>query len=142
MAEEWEETKLGEGGEGDRRDISADRLRGRKEGTKIVVDYVDGGEVGMSRDNGVEEGIDGGKGGGVGSDFILYFDLVSSYCPPHSPLSQPIHYIPLLFDYSLEVGRVFSGADDRKEALEDDQELDELLFVRKRPLFAMLAARG
>jgi hypothetical protein len=109
MAEEWEETKLGEGGKGDRRDINADRLRGEKEGTKVVVDYVDGGEVGMSRDNGVEEGIDGGKGGGVGSDFILYFDLVSPYCPPHSPLSQPIHFIPLLLDYSLEVGRVLAG---------------------------------
>jgi hypothetical protein len=35
MAEEWEETKLGEGGKGDRRDINADRLRGGKEGTKV-----------------------------------------------------------------------------------------------------------
>jgi hypothetical protein len=59
MMEEWEETKLGEGGKGGRRDINADRLRGGKESIKVVVDYVDGGEVGMSRDNGVKEGIDG-----------------------------------------------------------------------------------
>ncbi len=83
-----------------------------------------------------------GKGGGVGSDCILDFNLVSPYCPSHSPLSQPIHFIPLLLDYSLEVGRGFSGANDRKEALAGNQELDELLFVRKRPLLAMLAAGG
>ena len=29
------------------------------------------------------------------------------------------------------------GADDRKEALESDQKLDEFLFVRKRPLLVM-----
>jgi hypothetical protein len=83
MTEEWEETKLGEGGKRNSRYINADRLRGGKESTKVVVDYVDGGEVGMSRDNGVKEGIDGGKGGGVGSDCILDFNLVSPYC--HAP---------------------------------------------------------
>jgi hypothetical protein len=99
MTEEWEETKLGEGGNGDRRDINADRLRGGKKSTK----------VGMSRDNRVKEGIGGGKGGVVGSDCILDFNFVSPYCPSQSPLSQSIHFILLLLDYSLEVGRGFSG---------------------------------
>ena len=105
MMEEWEETKLGEGGKGDSRYINADRLRGGKESTKVVVDYVDGGEVGMSRDNGVKEGIDGGKGGGVGSDCILDFNLV--YPIVHLTLlfliQSIIYFIPLLLDYSLEV---------------------------------------
>ena len=34
----------------------------------------------------------------------------------------------------------FGGANDRKEALKGDQELDELLFIRKRPLLAMRPA--
>ncbi len=67
-------------------------------------------------------------------------------------LSPPIVHLNLLFlspftsslllDYSLEVGRGLSGVDDRKEALEGNQELDVLLFVRKRPLLAMLVAGG
>ncbi len=96
----------------------------------------------MSGNNGVEEGIDSGKGGGVGSDFVFYIYLVSPYCPLQSPLSQSMHLVPLLLNHSLKVGRSFRGVDDRKEALEGDPKLDELLFVRKRPLLAMRPAGG
>ena len=94
----------------------------------------------MGGNDGVEESIDGGKGSGVGAYIVLYIYLVSSYCPSDSPLPQSVHFIPLLFHYSLKIGGCLGGADDRKEALEGDQELDELLFVRKRPLLAMRPA--
>jgi hypothetical protein len=87
VSEEGKETKFSEGGKGDARHIDADRLRGGKNGAKVVVDYVDGGEVGAGGDNRVEEGIDGGKGGCVGSYVIVYVYLVSSYRPSHSSLS-------------------------------------------------------
>jgi hypothetical protein len=88
----------------------------------------------------VEEGIDGGKGSGVGAYIILYIYLVSPYCPSDSPLPQSTHFVPLLLDHSLEIGGGFGGANDRKEALKGDQELDELLFIRKAPLLAMRPA--
>ena len=100
VSEEGKETKFSEGGKGDGRHIDADRLRGGKNGAKVVVDYVDGGEVGAGGDNRVEEGIDGGKGGCVGPDIILYVYLVSPYRPSHSSLSKSTHFIPLLFYYS------------------------------------------
>ena len=87
VSEEGKETKFCEGGKGDGGNIDADRLRGRKGSTKVVVDYVDGGEVGAGGDNRVEEGVDGGKGGCVGSYIVLYVYLVSSYRPSHSSLS-------------------------------------------------------
>ena len=87
VTEERKETKFCEGGEGDGRHIDADRLRGGKNGAKVVVDYVDGGEVGAGGDNRVEEGIDGGKGGCVGPYLIAYNYLVSPYRPSHSSLS-------------------------------------------------------
>ena len=100
VSEEGKETKFSEGGKGDGRHIDADRLRGGKNGAKVVVDYVDGGEVGAGGDNRVEKGIDGGKGGCVGPDIILYVYLVSPYRPSHSSLSKSTHFIPLLFYYS------------------------------------------
>ncbi len=96
----------------------------------------------MGGDNGVEEGIDGGKGGGVGAYIVLYIYPVSAYRPSNSPLPQSVHFIPLLFHYSLKIGGGLGGADDRKEALEGDQKLDELLFIRKRPLLVMQPAGG
>jgi hypothetical protein len=97
--------------------------------------------VGVGGDNGVEEGIDGGKGGGVGAYIVFYiYLLVSAYRPSNSPLPQSVHFIPLLFHHSLKVGGGLGGTDDRKEAFEGDQELDELLFIRKRPLLAMQPA--
>ena len=87
VSEEGKETKFSEGGKGDGRHIDANRLRGGKNGAKVVIDYVDGGEVGAGGDNRVEEGIDGGKGGCVGSYVIFYVYLVSSYRPSHSSLS-------------------------------------------------------
>ena len=87
VSEEGKETKFSEGGKGDGRHIDANRLRGGKNGAKVVIDYVDGGEVGAGGDNRVEEGIDGGKGGCVGPDIILYVYLVSSYRPSHSSFS-------------------------------------------------------
>ena len=88
----------------------------------------------------MEEGIDCWKGGGVGAYVVVYIYLVSAYRPSHSPLPQSIDFIPLLFHYSLKIGGGLGGANDREEALEGDQELDELLFVRKRPLLAMRPA--
>ncbi len=67
----------------------------------------------------------------------------SAYRPSNPPLPQSVHFIPLLFHYSLKIGGGLGWADDRKEALEGDQELNELLFIRKRPLLAMQpAGRG
>ena len=100
VSEDGKETKFSEGGKGDGRHIDANRLRGGKNGAKVVLDYVDGGEVGAGGDNRVEEGIDGGKGGCVGPDIILYVYLVSPYRPSHSSLSKSTHFIPLLFYYS------------------------------------------
>ena len=57
-----------------------------------------------------------------------------------SPLSQSTQFVPFLFDYSLEIGGGFGGANNRKEALKGDQELDKLLFIRKCPLLAMWPA--
>ena len=87
VSEEGKETKFSEGGKGDGGNIDADRLRGGKDSAKVVVDYVDGGKVRAGGDNRVEEGIDGGKGGCVGSYVVLYVYLVSSYRPSHSSLS-------------------------------------------------------
>ena len=98
--------------------------------------------MGVGGHNGVEESIDGGKGSGVGAYIVLYVYLVSSYCPSDPPLPQSVHLIPLLFHYSLKIGGGLGGADDRKEAFEGDQELYELLFIRKRPLLTMRTAGG
>jgi hypothetical protein len=129
-----------EGGKGDGRDIDADRLRGGKNSAKVIVYDIYGGEVRVGGDNGVEEGIDGGKGSGVGAYIVLYIYLVAAYRPSDSPLLQSVHFIPLLLHYSLKIGGGLGGADDREEALEGDQELDELLFIHKRPLLAMRPA--
>ena len=98
--------------------------------------------MGVGGDYRVEEGIDGGKGSGVDAYVVLYVYLVSAYSPSHSPLSQSVHFIPLFFHYSLKISGGFGGANDRKEALKGDQELNELLFIRKRPLLAMRPAGG
>ena len=98
--------------------------------------------MGVGGHNGVEESIDGGKGSCVGAYIVLYVYLVSSYCPSDPPLPQSVHLIPLLFHYSLKIGGCLGGADDRKEAFEGDQELYELLFIRKRPLLTMRTAGG
>ncbi len=47
-----------------------------------------------------------------------------------SILSPPIVHLTRLFPG-------LGGADDKKEALEGAQKLDETLFIRKRPLLAM-----
>ena len=57
VSEEGKETKFSEGGKGDEGNIDADRLRGRKDSAKVVVDYVDGGKVGAGGDYRVEEGV-------------------------------------------------------------------------------------
>ncbi len=54
---------------------------------------------------------------------VLYIYLVSSYCPFDSPLPQSVHFVPLLFHYSLKIGGGLGWANDRKEAFEGDQEL-------------------
>ena len=50
--------------------INADRLRGGKNSAKVIVYNIYGGEVRVGGDNGVEEGIDGGKGSGVGAYIV------------------------------------------------------------------------
>jgi hypothetical protein len=142
VTEEREKAKFSEGGTGDGGNVDAYRLRGGKGCAKVIIDDVDGGEVGMGGNNRVEEGIDGGKGGCVGPYVVFYVYLVSTYRPSYSPLSQSIYFVPLFFHHSLKVGGGLGGANDWEEALKGDQELDELLFVRKCPLLAMRPASG
>ncbi len=61
VSEEGKETKFSEGGKGDGRHIDADRLRGGKNGAKVVVDDVDGGKVGEGRVEVGEVGSGGGR---------------------------------------------------------------------------------
>ncbi len=83
-----------------------------------------------------------GKGGCVGPYFIIYVYLVSSYRPSHSPLSKSMHVVPLLLHHPLKVSGVFRGTHNREETLEYDQELYQLLLIRKRSLLAMRPANG
>ena len=88
VTEEGKEAKFCEGGERDRRHINTDRFRGGKNGTKIIIDNVDGGHEGVGGDNGMEESVDSGKGGCVGPYLIFYLYSVSSYRPSHSSLRE------------------------------------------------------
>ncbi len=137
VTKEGKEAKFGEGEERDRRHINTDRLRRGKNGTKVVIDNVDGGHEGVGGDNGIEESVDSGKGGCVGPYLIVYLYSVSSYRSSHSSLPQSVHLVPLLPNHPLEIGGGLCGTHDRKQALEGDQELYQLLFIRKRPLLAM-----
>jgi hypothetical protein len=76
VTEERQETKFCEGGEGDGGHIYADRLRGRKDSTKVIVDNVDGGEVRVGGYNRMKQSVDSGERGCVGSP----------YRPSHPPL--------------------------------------------------------
>ncbi len=69
VTEERKEAKFCEGGERDGRHIDTNRFRGGKNGTKIIIDNVDGGHEGVGGDNGMEESVDSGKGGCVGPYF-------------------------------------------------------------------------
>jgi hypothetical protein len=142
VPKEWKETKVCEGGKRDGGYINSDRLRRGKNGTKVIIDNVDGGHKGVSRDNGVEESVDSGKGGCVGPYCVVYLYPVSSYCPSHSSLPQSSQLVPLFFHHPLEVGGGLRGAHDRKEALEGDQELYQLLLISKGPLLAIRPANG
>ncbi len=142
VTEERKEAKFCEGGERDGGHINADRLRRGKNGTKVVIDNVDGGHEGVGRDNGMKKSVDSGKGGCVGSYVVVYFYSVSSYRPSHSSLPQSVHLVPLLLHHPLEIGGGLRGTHDRKQALEGDQELYQLLFIRKRPLLAMRPANS
>ncbi len=46
--------------------INADKLRRGKNGTKVIIDNVDGGHEGVGGYSGMEENVDSGKGGCVG----------------------------------------------------------------------------
>ena len=118
------------------------RVGREMEDIKIIIDYVDGGHAGVSGDNGVEEGIDSREGGGVGPHIIPYHYSVSPYCPSDPPLSQSVHLVPLLLHHPFKVGGGLCGTHHRKQALEGDQELYQLLFIRKRPLLAMRPANS
>ncbi len=114
----------------DGRHIDSDRFRGGKNGTKIIIDNVDGGHEGVGGDNGMEESVDSGKGGCVGPYFVVYLYSVSSYCSSHSSLPQSVYLVPFLLNHPLEIGGGLRGAHDRKQALEGDQELYQLLFIQ------------
>ncbi len=90
----------------------------------------------------MEKSVDSGKGGCVGPDFIVYVYLVSPYSPSHSPLSKPIHFVPLLLHHPLKVSGGLRRTHDRKEALEGNQELYQLLLISKRPLLAIRPANS
>jgi hypothetical protein len=130
------ETKFCEGREGYRTYIYSCRFGGGKNSTY-------GGEGRMGRDNGVEESMDCGEGGCV-DPHLVYVYPVSSYRPPHSPLPKSIHFIPLLLDHPLKilVSGGLRGTHDGKWALEGDQELYQLLLIRKRSLLAMRPANS
>ena len=101
VTEERKETKFCEGGDGDGRHINADRLRRGKNGTKVVIDNVDGGHEGVGGDNGMKKSVDSGEGGCVCPYFIVYVYLISPYSPSHSPLSKSIYFVPLLLHHPL-----------------------------------------
>ncbi len=87
----------------------------------------------------MKKSVDCGKGGCVGAYVVVYLYSVSSYyySPSDSSLSQSVHLIPLLLYHPLEIGGGLRGTHHREEALEGDQELYQLLFIRRRPLPAM-----
>ncbi len=104
-------------------EINSARLRRGKNGTKVIIDNVDGGHEGVSRNNGMKKSVDSGKGGCVGPYFVVYFYSVSSYRPPHSPVPLSIHFVPLLFHHTLKISGVFCRTHDMEKTLEGDQEL-------------------
>ena len=92
--------------------------------------------------NRVEESIDGGEGSCVGPYLVVDFYSVSPYRPSHSPLPKSMYLFPLLLDHPLEISGGLRGTHHRKQALEGDQELYQLLFIRKRLLLAMRPANS
>ncbi len=106
-----------------------------------MLDDVDGGKEGVSGDNGVKKSVDGGKDGCIGPHIIPYLNLVSPYFPHDRPLPQPVYLIPFLLQHPLKIGEGFRGTHHREKAFEGDQELYQLLLIRKRPLLAIYAAR-
>ena len=85
----------------------------------------------------------------VGRAAVLVLTSVHSlrlFClphsPSHSPLSKSMHLVPLLLHHPLKVSGSLRGTHDRKEALEGDQELYQLLLISKRPLLAMRPANS
>ncbi len=83
-----------EGGERDGRHINTNRFREGKNGTKIIIDNVNGGHEGVGEDNGVKKSVDSGKGGCVGPYFVVYLYSVSSYRPSHSTVHQSFVFVP------------------------------------------------
>ncbi len=142
VTEVKKETKFSEGGKRDGGDIKSDRLRGGKKSTKVIIYYINSGKERVGRNNRMEKGIDSGKGGCVGPYVVVYLYPVSGYGPSHSSLPQSIHLVPLLFRHPLQIRRGFCRTHDRKEALESDQELYQLLLICKCSLLAMRPANG
>ncbi len=114
VTEERKEAKFCEGGERDGRHINMDRFTGGKNGTKIIIDHVDGGHEGVGGDNVMKKSVDSGKGGCVGPYFVVYLYAVSSYRPSHSSLPQSVHLVPLLLNHPLEIGGGLRGTHHRK----------------------------
>jgi hypothetical protein len=60
----------------------------------------------------------------------------------YSPFPMSMYLVPLLFHHPLKIGGGLRGTHHRKKALEGDQELSQLLLIRKRPLLAMRPANS
>jgi hypothetical protein len=73
VTEERKEAKFCECGERDGRHINTERFRGGNNGTKIIIDNVDGGHEGVGGDNGMKKSVDSGKGGCVGPYFVVVY---------------------------------------------------------------------
>ncbi len=90
----------------------------------------------------MEESVYSGKGDCVIPDFIVYVYFVSFYSSSHSPLSMSMYLIPLLLHHPLKVSWGLRDTHERKETLEGDQELYQLLLICKRSLLAMRPANS
>ncbi len=75
-----------------------DKLRGRNDSAKVIVDNVDGGEVRVGGDNRMKQSVDSGESSCVGAYIVLCVYLVSPYRPSHSPFPKSIYLIPLLLN--------------------------------------------
>ena len=108
---------------------NTDGFRGREFGTKVKILDVDGSKVGVFRNAGVEESIDGGEGGSVGADIEGARDSIPPNRPSHPLGSDPLDPVPLLPHNPLHICGGFEGGMDGGHAFEGSNELDELVRI-------------
>ncbi len=105
VTEERQETKLCENGEGDGGHIDADRLRGGKDSSKVIVDNVDGGEGRVGGNNRMKQSVDSGEGNCTSyftSIFISTSSSVNYELHPTSPSPPALDKWGFLRDASQE----------------------------------------